>query len=131
MLSRRTIVSVVCFAAVVTISAVLAQSPTLQRELQGTKPYTPTRLEWLAVKLNAYYRYDSLREPALGFNVTFVTIENEDSILLYVQHMRDANRASMNITVNSARKIFDMEVKNRGWDSWVKLREKIEMVEEK
>ena len=35
-------------------SIILAQSN--YKELEGNKPYTPTRLEWLAVDLNSIYR---------------------------------------------------------------------------
>jgi hypothetical protein len=121
---------VVLSLVVVAISAVFAQLPAPQHELQGIKPYTPTRLEWLAVELNVRGSSDYIFIESLGYRIAFVPYINEDTIVLSVLHARNANRKLMNRDVDAARKLFDMAVKNKGWDSWVKLREKVEMAEE-
>jgi len=46
-------------AAFATLGSIGAQ----RRTEPGMLPYTPTRIEWLALQLNANYREDSLGTP--------------------------------------------------------------------
>ncbi len=69
-------------------------------KLEGSKPYTPTRLEWLAVALNAQMRSDMSAENE--FTLAFVPIRNEDAILIYVSYLPSVNRQRMNMTVAAA-----------------------------
>jgi|GEM_PF-6364568 len=56
----------------------LAQSRVSQHE--GAKPYAPTRLEWLALEMNAGSRRDMTQQSPFGLN--FVPVANEDAILI-------------------------------------------------
>lgn len=123
----------VCVFVLLTATMVLLvyaqQTASVNAKLEGSKPYTPTPLEWLAVTLNANYRTDMVGDGT--FSISFVDIGNEDTILIYVRYMRSTNREAMNIGVDAARKVLDIEVKSRGWDSWVKVREKVELAPER
>src|ERR1035441_7635624 len=114
--------AVLCLLAVVTVVAV-AQVHT--SALEGSKPYTPTRLEWLAVDLNARMRRDMTAENE--FTMAFVRLEKEDAILIYVDYLPSVDRQRMNQTVDTARKVIAVESKGRGWP-WLKVKERIEMV---
>ena len=94
-------------------------------KLEGWKPYTPSRLDWLAVDLNASGRIQLTNNN--GYLLSYVPIANEDTILIYVKYMRDVNREAMNISIDSARKVIKMKAKSYGWDNWLKVREKIEL----
>jgi hypothetical protein len=100
-----------------------------QSSLEGMKPYTPTRLEWLATEMNAYYRQELI--DLEGYILTFIPLENQNTILIYVRYTPKTNREAMNIGINTARKVLNMNVKGRGWDSWLKVREQIEMGDKK
>jgi hypothetical protein len=101
----------------------LAQSRTSQRE--GAKPFTPTRLEWMAVELNAQMRTDATAENP--FQMTFVPVENEDAILIYVTYLPSVDREIMNQAVETARQVIAINSKSRGWNSWMNVKERIEM----
>jgi hypothetical protein len=95
-------------------------------KLQGWKPYTPSRLEWLAVELNAGLRTDATE--ANPYSLSLVPLENEDTILIYVLYHPTVNREVMNIAVDTARKAISTTAKTHGW-TWLKVRERIELAD--
>ncbi len=123
MTTKRVLVLIACvFLAAVTF--VLAQD--LRDKLEGWKPYTPTRLEWLAVDLNATRGVRLTLEE--GFAVRFDPIEKEDCILISVLHFPTVNRKAMNTEIEWSRKIILTTAKRYGWDKWLKIKEDIQMV---
>jgi hypothetical protein len=66
-----------------------------------------------------------------GYLMNFVPIEKEDTILIYVRYLPSVNREAMNISINSARKVISIKVEHYGWDSWLKVKEDIQMVQQK
>ena len=94
-------------------------------DLEGSKPYTPSRLEWLAVELNANLRVSMSVNN--GYLMSFVPIEKEDTILIYVRYLPNVNREVMNISINGAREVISIKTKQYGWNSWLKVREDIQM----
>ncbi len=93
--------------------------------LEGSKPYTPSRLEWLAVELNANLRISMSVNN--GYLMNFAAIEKEDAVLIYVRYLPKVNREAMNISINSAREVISIKTKQYGWNSWLKVREDIQM----
>jgi hypothetical protein len=94
---------------------------------EGMKPYIPTRLEWLAMELNANYRTEM--HDLEGYMLSFIPLEAENTILIYVGHSRQTHRGAMNIGIDNARKLIEKTAKSRGWNSWLKVKEKIELIE--
>jgi hypothetical protein len=94
---------------------------------EGMKQYIPTRLEWLAMELNANYRTD-LNDPS-GYTLSFIPLEAENTILIYVGHTKQTHREAMNIAIDSARNLIEKNARSRGWNAWLKVREKIELIE--
>ena len=89
------------------------------------KPYTPNRLEWLALESNAIVRTDTLDEQ--GYYLVFIPIEKDSTILIYVKYTTNTNRAAMNIGIDAARKVLQINAKSRGWDSWLQIKEQIDL----
>ena len=106
-------------------SFVFGQGPLSQ--LQGTKSYTPTRLEWLAVELNACCSIELTQ--ANGYLITFIPIEKDDAIMIFVRYTSGANREAMKISIDSSREAIRLHAKNHGWDKWIHIQENIKIAE--
>ena len=114
------------YVAVALLSGVLAVFvyAQTQRKPEGLEPYIPTRMDWLGTTLQA-----SLRTEVIDMDGYLLQITSPDpnTVLIYVRYTANVNRAAMNITIDSARKVIDMRVKQYGWQDWVKVREDIQM----
>ena len=124
MLDRRTLTRVIRSLPLVAVLCGLAH---LQGRppLEGNRPYTPTRLEWLAVELNAQLRVDL--SESTGYMMQFIPVGNADTIMIYVTYLPSVNRDAMNITINNAKEVMAIETRSRGWSSWLKVTERIVM----
>ena len=95
-------------------------------KLEGSKPYTPTRLEWLAVYLNASMHQDATAEN--DYTMAFAPVPKEDAILIYVTYSPTVNRQRMNMTIETAKQVIAIERKASGW-TWLKVKERVEPYE--
>lgn len=125
MTTRRIIIAIGLSVAI--CSAVWAvhppeKKPDLER-LEGWKPFTPSRLDWLATTLNASGRISY--EMDRHFVLLYAGVEKDDTILIYVRYTADVNRYAMNTAIESARKVISIKAKSRGWDKWLTVREDI------
>lgn len=126
-LINRRCVAFGIFLVLACSSFVWAQQKSVK--LEGAKPYTPSRLEWLAVELNAGSRVPLSVEN--GYSMDFVPLENENTILIFVKYLPSVNREIMNMDINTSREIIAMESKARGWSSWLRVKERVEMAKTK
>lgn len=94
-----------------------------KKELQGNKPYTPTRLEWLALEMNASDRKTATER--LPWRVSFVPNHKEDAILIFVLYYPSVNREKMNKDIERRILITKTTAKKYGWESWLKVQEKV------
>lgn len=86
----------------------------------GLEPYIPTKLEWLALTLNAYSEAKNMNE--YNFVIYYLT-EGDNTILIHVQYyVNNVHREMMNVNVEIARNRILREAQARGWD-WVKIKE--------
>jgi len=108
------------------IPAIVTFGQTKQNDLQGWHPYTPTRLEWLAVEANSTSSI-SLTEN-LGFSISFAPIEKEDAILIFVSHSPTVDRAAMNAAIRNSRDLINMIAKQKGWSVWLRIKEHISVI---
>lgn len=113
--------------ALLFVTALAAYAEQVQSLQEGLKPYIPTRIEWLAVELNAMYRTDL--HDLEGYLLSFIPLEKENAILIFVRYTRKTNREAMNIGLDTARKVIEMDAKSRGWNSWLKVKERIELAD--
>ncbi len=109
------------------VTALAARAEQVKSLKEGMKPYTPTRLEWLAVELNAMYRYEM--NDLKGFMLTFIVLMDENTILIPVQHSMKTDRQAMNIGIDAVRYAVNKTAKSKGWDSWLKIKEEIKLID--
>jgi hypothetical protein len=96
---------------------------------EGSKPYTPTRLEWLALEMESGSRVEL--SEASGYEMDFVSPRGSNTILIVVGYLPSVNREVMNISIASARKLIEMESTARGWSPWLKIEERVELMKTK
>jgi hypothetical protein len=120
--SSRSTVLGVAFGAFLSLTLMSAQ----RTAHPGSEPFTPTRMDWLIVELQACCRIDGLPVEGEGFDLQFTNPDSE-TVLIYVTYLPTVDRAAMNIAIDSARKIIDMKTKYYGWQDWVKVREDVHM----
>jgi hypothetical protein len=113
-----------CLAALLAAFLLSTGAAQVPRTRPGLEPYTPTRIEWLALVLNA-----SLRQDASVDNPFTLSIVNSDdeTILIFVRYQSNVNREIMNTAIDTAHKVIDITTKSYGWERWVKVKERVEM----
>ena len=90
----------------------------------GITPYTPTKIEWLAIAVNSQLRQDSSADRP--FSLSVVQVDHE-TLLIVVRYHPTVNREMMSRTIDTAREVIMITAKSYGWDKWVKIRESVEM----
>ena len=106
-------------------SVVAAQSI---QDKPGYQRYTPTRVEWVALVSNDALQQRMTEEMPFSLNV--VAIDHE-TLLISVDYMPSVSRELMNDTIENARQVIMIRAKNYGWEKWVKIKERVEMVKPK
>jgi hypothetical protein len=92
---------------------------------EGTKPFVPSRLEWLALDMESRFRSEfSSRD---GFSIDFVAIGADNTLLVYVRYLPRAEREIMNMRIETIKKVIAIESKQRGWSSWLRVKEDVMM----
>ena len=90
----------------------------------GLTPYTPNKIEWLALIMRASLRQDvSIYHP---YSLDIFPIDHE-TILIVVRYQPDVSREMMNRAIEAAREAIRSTAQSYGWDKWVKIRETVEM----
>jgi hypothetical protein len=107
------------FALVILLGCVCAGA----QQHPGSEPYTPTRIDWLTLTLQAALRDDSM---ANGYLLEIASSDPE-TIVIYVRYTSKVDRQVMNTAIDTARKVINTTAKSYGWDKWVKIREDIEL----
>ena len=87
----------------------------------GGVPYTPSRIEWLAVELNsvASRRFSAEGDHELQF------VPRWNGIQVYVSHLPTMDKESLKAVVSEAKTAAYLAAKRHGWDSWLKVREHV------
>jgi hypothetical protein len=126
---KRELIQVAIGIALITVgSPALGWAQAPSQELEGSKPYIPSRLEWLALQANIHGAVTL--SPDRDYTIGFVPIKKEDTIIIHVRYLRGVDRERMNRNIDGAREIVLMIAKGLGWDSWVKVKEDIAMLED-
>ncbi len=94
----------------------------------GLLPYTPTRIEWLALVVNAQLRRDAT--VVNPFTLSVVQSDHE-TLLIFVQYHPKTDREMMNQSIETAREVIRITANGYGWSKWVKVRERVEMTNPK
>ncbi len=97
--------------------AVLLIAPAGSRA-DGRDPYTPTKLEWLVLELEAN---SSIRDAVLHFSVHFLGKE-PNTVLVEVEYDEQANAALMQKAIKESKRHALAMARARRWN-WVKVEE--------
>jgi hypothetical protein len=101
------------------ISRGQGQSDRSNLEHQGLIPYSPSRIEWLALRLQAYYGNTQFGDRM--HKIVYMR-SGPETITIVVQYTIGVNREIMNKDVETARELVDIEAKAQGW-TWVQVKE--------
>jgi hypothetical protein len=95
---------------------VRAQSPAIDRP--GDAIYTPTKLEWAALELQASYGQQWTSEDPVTIN--FLPLTDGSTILCLLQYTLDTTAATVKTARDTDQRIFQKYADTRGW-SWLHL----------
>jgi hypothetical protein len=95
---------------------------TIDTPSPGSRPYIPTRIDWLTTTLQASLRDDEL--DTNGF-ILQITSPDPSTILIFVRYTASANRQIMDMAISTARKVVNITARSYGWDKWLKIREDV------
>ena len=108
--------------------AILTVSPTLsfaeRSSCQGCKPYTPTRLEWLAMELNIEMKIEF--KEGIGMDMCFSPSHHEDAIIISVVHEPNKDKSVINNWIKRARESIKSKASSKGWEKWLKINESVD-----
>lgn len=90
----------------------------------GLTSYTPTKIEWLALALNAQLREHLSSERP--YSLEIVAADHE-TLTILVRYHPAVNRELMNRSITTAREVIMRTAKSYGWDTWVKIQERVEL----
>jgi hypothetical protein len=91
----------------------------------GLQPFIPTRIDWLVTDLQSSLRTESIGQD--GFLLQ-ITEADSETILIYVRYLPTVNREAMNIAIEGARHVININARSRGWLGWLKVKEDVQMI---
>jgi hypothetical protein len=103
----------ICVAALVCVAAETKES--------GTDPYTPMKLEWLAMEANARNRDQQFR---LGYSIDYHYIV-PNTLVINVMLTPECDRKNIDEIVRVYRQRVDTLIRLHEWGNWVEVREEI------
>lgn len=90
----------------------------------GLEKYTPTRLDWLTVMLNAQFRYDNAISDR--FSLSYLPGQDGKTVYVIVKHFADANKKRMDERIDLAKKAVSAVSELYEWDSWLEVKVDVE-----
>lgn len=118
---RRNVMLIVLVAIVFVAGTAFGVTASQKDTSKGYERYTPTVLEWIAVRMNASNR--TYLTPG-GLEAAFIA-EYPDTILIKVVYLPDVDRKSMNEFIDLWRRELSVDQKRH---PWLKIREDIEQI---
>lgn len=84
----------------------------------GMMPYTPTRLEWLTVDLEASYHQDFSRDTPYSLHYL---PKAPNTVLIFAHYTSETPPGTLEIAIDAAKQQVNQDASSHGWSSWVKL----------
>jgi hypothetical protein len=84
----------------------------------GMMLYTPTRLEWLAVDLEASYHQDFSRDS--NYSLHYLP-KAPNTVLIYVHYTSETAATTLDSAIDAAKGQVSQDASSHGWSSWVKI----------
>ena len=100
-------------------------------KLHGGESYTPRKLEWLALNLNAAFAVKHLHTQ--GYTMMFSPEDKTDTIVILLltdKVMTERQKFRMETSLILARRVVPFLAKQHGWQDWVKVKERRQRVGE-
>ena len=94
-----------------------------EEKAPGLEEYTPTRLDWLAIKLNSIVSHWSLSQNGIHF--LFLAGDDGKSIELFMRHYSDMDEERIVDLINTLEEFALKIAKDYGWDSWIEFKKDI------
>ena len=129
------VLSIVCLAGPQNGLVVVSLAEEQQMPNQpGLTPYTPTKIEWLALTVNSQLL---LERNANDLYELFVVQTDHETLQLVIRYRHHAtlrgygpnNPAILKSKINTTRELIMTTAKRYGWEKWVMIREPVEIVE--
>lgn len=108
-------------AALATLHSSAAPVPTEP----GMVPYTPTRIEWLAMELEASYREDIGSD---NYSVHYLA-KPPNTVLIFVRYTGKTSAAIVDRGIDTAKQLVKQDASSHGWSPWVKVEVNRKLVE--
>jgi hypothetical protein len=96
----------------------LAMQPAAPPTQPGMTPYTPTRLEWLALDLEASYHEDFGRNS--DYSLHYLP-KPPNTVLIFVHYKNEASAETVNHAIDAAKEVVNQDAASHGWRSWVNV----------
>ena len=112
---------VMFFSAAVLVIAVIYTAHGQQRESRGREPYTPTKIEWLALELQAYYGDQTYRDDPY---VVYFHHHELDTIEVHLRYMGRRDQG-VELELQTAKDMVRFLANKHGWQDWVKTTEDV------
>src|SRR5580765_315798 len=127
------VLSIVCLAGLqgglVVVS--LAEEQEMPNQ-PGLTPYTPRKIEWLALTVNAQLQHERHAEDL--YEVFVVQAGHETLEILIQDHLGQSSRHRgttkleiMKSQIKTTRELIMAPAKRYGWENWVRIREPVEV----
>src|SRR5215467_7333194 len=109
----------VCSIAILKLALQSAVPPAQPGRAQpGMTPYTPTRLEWLALDLEASYHEDIGQNSVYSLHYL---PKPPNTVLIFVHYKSEASADAVNHAIDAAKEVAYQDASSHGWRSWVKV----------
>jgi hypothetical protein len=105
-----------------TVAVCRAEDQNLNRP--GLMPYTPTKIEWLALTVNSIVQHRASLDYPYALDIVRA---DHETLLIHVRYHPTVNRETMNHDIDTAREVIMITAKSYGWEKWVKIREQVEI----
>ena len=117
--SMRSIV-VICsvVAGFVVASAALHSHAAPGLTEAGMIPYTPSRVEWLALDLEASYHQDFGRDS--DYSLHYLP-KPPNTILVFVHYKSETSVETVDKAIDTAKQLVNQDASAHRWSSWVKV----------
>ena len=96
------------------------QAKTNLQSSPGMLPYSPTRLDWLELDLQANYREADDSDPEKYHTLDFVA-KPPDTIVVFVQYSNQTSAKTVDKMVEHGRSLAERVITCYGWSSWAEI----------
>ena len=103
-------------------------------QTEGLQPFTPTRIEWLTLTLNAtnMFQYNFISSiNKTQIDVTYRGISAENTIIIMLNHNEGIESEKIGVIMQALRQKVIKLAKSFGWDTWIKVKENIVVIKNK